>query len=167
MNRVGQPGTELGELPHFVNCALCALPRRLAVPVCPFCGTETVSGETASLPEDFTLRLVAEARWDAAAAYLESETAAGRETAASCLLLGWISFITYDLRAVEIWCHESLRLAHAAGPHLLLGHVLQTAGRWEEALSEYRHALDAGLPPAAEALTLERLSYCQSQIPEW
>jgi hypothetical protein len=118
-------------------------------------------------PGNFAHRLVAEARWDTAAAFLESEVAAGRESAGSCLLLAWISLLTNDFRAVETWCHESLRLAPSSGPHVLLGHVLQQAERWEEAVAEYRLAVEAGLPPLTRDLVLARSSYCESRIPEW
>jgi len=155
-------------MPHFVECSLCHLPRKEGLPDCPFCRYSGSGRQLNSIPEDFAERLTAEGRWDTAAAFLEGEVAAGRETAAGCLLLAWIALISNDLRAVEVWSHESLRIGQVqAGPHLLLGLVFERGERWEEAVLEFSLALACPVPEERREILQAHRSYCQSQIPEW
>lgn len=161
-------GRQVGDLPQFIECGFCLLPRFEGLAACPFCGSVNISRRIKNVPEDFALRLLAEGRWDAALEYLEGEIAGGRETSRYALLVGWLSLMNKDLRAVETWCHESLRLQAAdAGPHVLLGVVFEQAGRWEEAVAEYTLAESREPDAARRRVVAERKLYCQSQIPEW
>ena len=152
----------------YLECELCELPRRGFAPGCPFCGHAGGERHLEGIPADFGRRLVADGRWEVAAEYLESEVAAGRETPGGSLLMAWIALISNDLRAVETWSHESLRQdKEQAGPHLLRGLVFERSQRWEEAVAEYLAGLSFRPEPDRQTLIRERLSYCESQIPEW
>lgn len=117
------------------------MPRPQSEAVCSLClgvGFEEAPWE---LPEDFSLRLIGENRLDVAYAYLEDMVARDQESAVVTLRLAWLAYAFRDFRAVETWCHEATRLDEAsAEPHILLGFVLQRAGRWEEAVAEYEIA---------------------------
>lgn len=117
------------------------MPRPQPEAVCSLCFETGFEAAPWELPEDFALRLIGENRLEVAYAYLEEEVARGRESAAGALRLAWLAFAFNDFRAVETWCHEAARLEEASPePHILLGFVLQRAGRWEEAVAEYEIA---------------------------
>lgn len=88
------------------------------------------------------LRLIAADRLGEAYAALSGRASRGAGDFEACLQLAWLAYAFQDLRAVEIWCHECARLdPGSAGPHVVLGHVFQRSGRFEEALEEYEAAL--------------------------
>lgn len=122
-------------------CRLCQMPRPEAEAVCSLCLGVGFDPAPWELPEEFSLRLIGENRLDVAYAYLEDQVARDQESAAVTLRLAWLAYAFRDFRAVETWCHEATRLDEAwAEPHILLGYVLQRAGRWEEAVAEYEIA---------------------------
>jgi hypothetical protein len=110
-----------------------------------------------------------EGRFDLAYRSLEEEVARGREDGRTALEMAWLAFAFRDLRAVETWCHEAIRLQpDSPEPHLLLGLVLLRGERWPEAVEEFGSGLDK------PELTLERRALLEtmcaeaaSRIPEW
>jgi hypothetical protein len=129
-------------MPQMKECRLCQMPRPATEDVCLICGSAEFGSTIDQLPDDFELRLIGENRLPAAYAYLESLVARGEDSAEHCHRLAWLAFAFSDFRAVEIWSHETLRLDDGMmEAHLLLGLVLQRAGRWEEAAEEYSAGL--------------------------
>lgn len=117
------------------------MPRPEGEAVCSLCLGVGFDPTPWELPEEFSLRLIGENRLDVAYAYLEDQVARDQESAAVTLRLAWLAYAFRDFRAVETWCHEAMRLDEAwVEPHILLGYVLQRAGRWEEAVAEYEIA---------------------------
>ena len=148
---------------------MCQMPRPAAEDVCMICESVEFGPTIDHLPDDFGLRLIGENRLPAAYAYLESLVARGEDSAEHCHRLAWLAFAFSDFRAVEIWSHETLRLDDGMlEAHLLLGLVLQRAGRWEEAAEEF----SAGLrKPAASPQRRTRLEAlldeARRNIPEY
>lgn len=150
-------------------CLMCQMPRPSAEPVCSLCLNPAFAPAPWQLPEDFGLRLIGENRLAAAYAYLEDLVAHDRETPAVTLRLAWLAYAFNDIRAVETWCHEATRLDEAsAEPHILLGFVLQRAGRWDEALAEYGVALRKdGLNPERRECIEHNRAECAVNISEF
>ena len=151
------------------SCLLCLFPRDQENVACDVCGHgETLTGAE-EVPHDFALQMWAEGRLDIAVRFLEERVAKDEATAADCLHLAWISLTVQDYRAVETWCHESMRLDVASpDPHVLLGRVFECSERWQEAVEEYAAALRrAGLNGERRRLVEMLRAYCQGRIPEW
>lgn len=159
----------LRELTQMKDCDLCQMPRPAAETPCLLCGSAAFAPPTSLLPADFSLRLIAENRFPAAFAYLESLIARGEESPEICLRLAWLAYAFTDYRAVETWSHESLRLDDTRlDPHLLLGLVLQRSGRWAEAADEFAAGLrkpDAS--PRRRAFLESFLAAAIGKIPEF
>ncbi len=150
------------------NCRFCQLPRPEEEELCHFCGSAEFDPRAEQTPADFGLRLIGENRLAAAYEYLEGLVARGEETAEHCHRLAWLAFAFGDLRAVEIWSHETLRLdAGWIEAHLLLGMVLQRAGRWAEAAEEYAAGLRTPAPPPRRARLEALLEAARANIPEF
>lgn len=110
--------------------------------VCSICQTPAPLPWPEHLPVTLEQRLVAAGRLSDAYAALSDRISRGAEDAPSSIALAWLAYAFQDLRAVEIWCHEAARLDPAsANPHVVLGHVFERSGRYEEAAAEYRAAL--------------------------
>jgi hypothetical protein len=104
----------------------------------------------------------------AAYEWLEGEVREGRETAEYCRRLAWLGLAIEDIRAVEIWSHESLRLAEEwAEPHVLLGYALLREGRNGEALEELEAALRRPMNAQREALVAGFRDEARRRLPEW
>ncbi len=156
-------------MPHMKICCMCQMPRPEAEAVCLICLGEVFASVPWALPEDFELRLIGENRLDVAYAYLEEQVARDRETAEVTLRLAWLAYAFRDFRAVETWCHEATRLDEMwAEPHILLGYVLQRAGRWEEAVEEYAIAgRRPGLSEERRQRVLDLTAECRTNISEF
>ncbi|MGJ5818205.1 hypothetical protein [Paludibaculum fermentans] len=150
-------------------CLMCQMPRPEGEPVCLICLNESFEPAGWALPEDFGLRLIGENRLDVAYAYLEDLVARDQESAEVTLRLAWLAYAFKDFRAVETWCHEATRLDEMwAEPHILLGYVLQRAGRWEEAVEEYGIAgRRPGLSDERRQRVSDLTSECKTNISEF
>jgi len=117
------------------ECTVCRLPRPEGEATCGLCGrgvvVESVAEET---PID---RMIRENRLREAFDGLEELVRRGEESPESCRRLAWIGWAIDDIRAVQNWCHEWMRLDdRTAEPHLLMGLVLESEDRWHEAWEE-------------------------------
>ena len=151
------------------NCSLCRMPRPRDEQFCQLCGSVEFEASFEELPADFELRLIAENRLAVAYEYLEDLVARGVGSAEHCCRLGWLAFAFGDLRAVETWSHEALRLdIDTVEAHLLLGWVLQKSGRWEEAAEEYEAGLRRPAASPSRRVRLETLlEMARNKIPEY
>jgi len=150
------------------NCRFCQMPRPEDEALCQFCGSVEFDACAEQPQADFGLRLFGENRLAAAYEYLEGLVARGEETAEHCHRLAWLAYAFGDLRAVEIWSHETLRLNPGwIEAHLLLGLVLQRAGRWAEAAEEYAAGLRRPAPPQRKARLEALLGRARTNIPEY
>ena len=137
------------------TCSLCLLPRPDSELVCAICDNDEFSAAGSRVERGEAVRQMIEGRFDLAYRSLEEEVARGREDGPTALEMAWLAFAFRDLRAVETWCHEAIRLApDSPEPHLLLGLVLLRGERWPEAVEEFGSGLekpeaDAGAPGAA------------------
>lgn len=150
----------------MVKCRLCELPRG-GGPVCGVCGSAEPGRATAELADPSLERI---ARGDLGGAYgwLEAEVREGRESAEYCRRLAWLGLAIQDFRAVEIWCHESLRLdSESAEPHLLLGYAFSREQRWPEAVEELEIALRRPVEAGRGSVIQALLSEARSHLPEW
>lgn len=156
-------------MPQVKFCCLCQMPRPEDEALCILCGTAQFDAPVEGPLTDFGMRLISENRLAAAYEYLEGLVAGGAESAEHCIRLGWLAYAFTDLRAVEIWSHEALRLdAGTIGAHLLLGLVLQRSGRWAEAADEYAAGLGIRKASAERRSRLEELlSEARANIPEF
>ena len=156
-------------MPQMKNCRLCQMPRPEDEELCALCGTSQFDQTVEGLPADFGLRLISENRLAVAYEYLEGLVAGGAESAEHCIRLAWLAYAFKDLRAVETWSHEALRLdAGTIGAHLLLGLVLQRSGRWAEAADEYEAGLRIPVASAERRTRLESLlREARASIPEF
>jgi hypothetical protein len=151
------------------TCSLCLLPRPDSEPVCAICDNDEFSEVESGAESGGAVRLLVEGRFDLAYRSLEEEIARGREDGPTALGMAWLAFAFRDLRAVETWCHEAIRLqSDSPEPHLLLGLVLLRGERWLEAVEEFGSGLEK------PELTLERRALLEtlcaaaaSRIPEW
>lgn len=145
------------------------MPRPAEEEPCLLCGSVKFDPALDEVPADFGLRLIGENRLAVAYEYLEGLVARGEESAEHCHRLAWLAYAFADFRAVEIWSHEALRLAEGMmEAHLLLGMVLERAGRWEEAAEEYAAGLrKAGAPPHRRARLESMLEIARQKIPEY
>lgn len=149
-------------------CPKCGFARPEAA-VCSLCQTPGLLPWPADAALTLEQRLVAGDRLSEAYAALADRVSRGAEDAETCLRLAWLAYAFQDLRAVEIWCHECARLDPAAAePHVVLGHVFQRSGRYEEAAEEYEAALrgQALDGPAREAVE-RSLDEARRMIPEF
>lgn len=156
-------------MPQMKHCCLCQMPRPAGEPICLLCGSAQFDSFTERLPADFALRLIGENRLAAAYEYLEGLVARGEESAGHCHRLAWLAYAFADYRAVEIWSHETLRLDDTMlEAHLLLGLVLQRAGRWAEAAEEYSAGLrKPGTSPDRRARVEALLAEARRNISEF
>lgn len=147
-------------------CPFCLLPRPVDEPVCSICGDESAPLPASGVGDAGDLILSRDVR--AAYAHLESRVASGGETAEICRRLAWLALSFEDIRAVETWSHESLRLEpESAQPHLLLGLVLGGEARYAEAVAEYDLALRSDLPEAVRGRVLALRAEAAAHVPEW
>ncbi len=117
---------------------------------------------------DRSLELIAQQRLAEAYYWLEAEVQAGRESSEFCRRLAWLGLAIQDIRAVETWCHESLRLDGDSGePHLLLAYVLQREGRWAESIEEWDAALRRTMAPQRRLLAEQLRAEAARRLPEW
>lgn len=153
----------------YKNCLFCELPRPADELACQVCGGGAFGTLDPNVPEDFALRLISEDRWATAYEYLEERLIHDEENGAICHALGWLALAIGDPRAVETWCHEALRLApDCADAHILLGQVLESQKRWEEAEAEYLLALKKpSLDGVRRELTVNKRSRVATEIPEF
>ena len=151
------------------TCSLCLLPRPDSEPVCAICENDEFCAAGSRVEGGEAVRQMIEGRFDLAYRSLEEEVARGREDGRTALEMAWLAFAFRDLRAVETWCHEAIRLQpDSPEPHLLLGLVLLRGERWPEAVEEFGSGLDK------PEITLERRALLEtmcaeaaSRIPEW
>ena len=145
------------------------MPRPAEDDPCLLCGSVEFDPPIDELPADFGLRLIGENRLAAAYEYLEGLVARGEESAENCHRLAWLAYAFADFRAVEIWCHETLRLDEGMMEvHLLLGLVLQRSSRWEEAAEEYSAGLRKLVAPSQRRARMESLlAVARQKIPEY
>jgi hypothetical protein len=117
----------------------------------------------------FADRLIGENLLGPAYQAIETSVAQGREDTDCVLQLAWLAYSFRDFRAVEIWCHEGLRLgADSAEPHLLLGLVLARGERWVEAVEEFDAALKKpGLLLERRAVLETLRAGAYANVPEW
>lgn len=153
---------------HILWCPKCGFARP-AAPVCSICQTPGPLPWPDDRPITLEQRLAAADRLSDAYAALADRVSSGHQDAASCLALAWLAYAFQDLRAVEIWCHECARLDPAsAGPHIVLGHVFERSGRYEEAVAEYEAALRLpALEEPARGLVALSLRQSRDRIPEF
>ncbi|MBL0160746.1 MAG: hypothetical protein IPP47_27225 [Bryobacterales bacterium] len=150
------------------NCQFCQLRRPAEEELCQICGAVEFDPSVEGPPADFGLRLIGENRLAAAYEYLEGLVARGEETPEHCHRLAWLAYAFGDLRAVEIWSHETLRLdAGWIEAHVLLGLVLQRSGRWAEAAEEYQAGLRRPATPQRRARLEALLERARTNIPEY
>ena len=156
-------------MPQMKECHLCQMARPAMEDVCMICGSAEFGSHIDELPDDFGLRLIGENRLPAAYAYLESLVARGEDSAEQCHRLAWLAYAFADFRAVEIWSHETLRLDDGmVEAHLLLGLVLQRAGRCAEAAEEYSAGLrKPAASPHRRARLEALLDEARRNIPEY
>ena len=153
----------------MTTCSLCRLPRPDSEPVCAICDNDEFSEVESGAEGGEAVRQMIEGRFDVAYRSFEEEVARGREDTPTALGMAWLAFAFRDLRAVETWCHEAIRLEpDSPEPHLLLGLVLLRDERWPEAVEEFGSGLDK------PEITLERRALLEtmcaeaaSRIPEW
>jgi len=132
------------------ECSVCRLPRPDNETTCGVCGQgEVVASAIRGGEIDSLIR---ENRLAEAYACLEEQVQRGEESADTCRKLAWISWSIDDIRAVQNWCHEWVRLdGRSAEPHLLMGLVLRQENRWHEAWEEFSAASKRGpLTPERE-----------------
>lgn len=152
----------------MTTCCLCLLP--LADPGRARCAVCQYSGPAveAAGPPDESLALIAAGRLGEAYEWLEREIGEGRESALYCRRLAWLGLAIEDIRAVEIWCHESLRLDPASPePHLLLGYALLREARHAEALEELEAALKRPMDGGRRMIASALREQARVHIPEW
>ena len=151
------------------TCSLCRFPRPAAEQRCAICGNEDFGPASAEEPDGLTLRCVADNEFGLAYRNLEEDLTRGEEDAQKTLWLAWLACYLCDYRAVEVWSHETSRLApDSAEPHLLLGLVLLRARRWPEAVEECDAALrKPGLAVDRRAVLETMRAEAFAQIPEW
>ncbi|MGD0579821.1 MAG: hypothetical protein ABSC08_12930 [Bryobacteraceae bacterium] len=115
------------------------------------------------------MRQIVEGRFDQAYRSLEEEVARGREDGRTALRMAWLAFAFRDTRAVETWCHETIRLEpDSPEPHLLLGVVLLRGERWQEAAEEFGSGLEKPELSLERRALLETLcAEAVARIPEW
>ena len=93
--------------------------------MCAICDNDEFSEVESGAESGGAVRLLVDGRFDLAYRSLEEEIARGREDGPTALGMAWLAFAFRDLRAVETWCHEAIRLqSDSPEPHLLLGLVL-------------------------------------------
>lgn len=150
-------------------CSLCLLPRPDHEPVCAICENDEFAAARLDESAGLEYRFLAENQFDLAYRSLESDIARGEEDGRRTLWLAWLAYAFGDSRAVEIWCHEGVRLEpDSPEPHLMLGLVMMRGERWAEAVEEFDVALNK------PCVTLERQAILQTfranavaNIPEW
>jgi tetratricopeptide (TPR) repeat protein len=149
------------------TCILCGFHRAEPEPVCLICSHDAF--EPAAILPDLGYRLAAGNRWKDAYDCFESQVASNPDDGPACLALAWLAYVVRDLRAVETWAHEAMRLMdRAAEPHLLMALVLRNATRWEEALEELEAAARRNTLSPGRRLILEDLTRdVKSHIKEW
>lgn len=149
-------------------CPRCGLARQQQA-ACSVCHTEGLLPWPEDRPLTLELRLIAADRLSDAYAALADRVSRGAQDAETCLQLAWLAYAFQDLRAVETWCHECARLDPvSAGPHVVLGHVFQRSGRYEEAVEEYEAALRSpSLLDAARQMVEDSLRQTRDSIPEF
>lgn len=150
------------------KCPRCGFARPQPA-ACSICQTEGLLPWPDGRPLTLELRLIAADRLSDAYAALSDRVSRGAGDSEACLQLAWLAYAFQDLRAVEIWCHECARLDPASpGPHIVLGHVFQRSGRFEEALEEYEAALRLpSLSGPARRIVETSLRQTRESIPEF
>jgi hypothetical protein len=137
--------------------------------VCLVCGNAQFGELQEAPPAELADRLIYESRFDVAYACLEDLVSRGEETAWGCRALAWMSYAFQDLRAVETWSHESIRLEEESPePHILLAFVLDKASRWAEAVEEFDIALrNSELEEGRRKMLYGLRARSHSKIPEF
>jgi uncharacterized protein HemY len=150
-------------------CSLCLLPRPDHEPVCTICENDEFSAAELEGDVGLEYRLLAENRLDMAYRSLEADVARGEEDGRRALWLAWLAHTFGDTRAVEIWCHEGIRLdPDSPEPHLMLGLVMMRGERWAEAVEEFEAALNKpGVALERRALLETYRADALANIPEW
>lgn len=150
-------------------CCLCLLPRPDREPVCSICASDEFTSAEGDERAGLEYRLIGDNRLDMAYRSLEADVAAGLEDGRRALWLAWLAYAFNDARAVEIWCHEGVRLnPDSPEPHLMLGLVMMRGERWAEAAEEFEVALrKPGVPLERVALLETYRAGALARIPEW
>jgi hypothetical protein len=145
------------------------LPRPDAEPVCAICENDEFSALENGAESGEAARQIVAGRFDVAYHNLEEEMAQGREDGPTAMRMAWLGFAFRDTRAVETWCHETIRLEpDSPEPHLLLGLVLLRGERWPEAAEEFGTGLQKpGLGLERRALLETLCAQAVARIPEW
>lgn len=156
-------------MPQWKRCLLCQMARPSQEIRCGVCGNTQYGEMVEGPPADLAERLIAEDRFAVAYACLEEQVSRGEESAWGCRALAWMAFGLGDLRAVEAWSHESIRLdSSSPEPHILLGCVLENSARWVEAVEEFDIALRREQLGAERRELVEELKLrSSSRIPEF
>jgi len=151
------------------RCSLCLMPRPDAEPVCAICENIEFSAVESGTESGEAMEHILEGRFDQAYKRLEEEVAGGHEDGRTALRMAWLAFAFRDTRAVETWCHETIRLEpDSPEPHLLLGTVLMRGERWPEAAEEFSSGLQKpGLSLERRALLETLCADAAARIPEW
>lgn len=150
-------------------CSLCLLPRPDHEPVCAICDNDEFIAVEIDENAGLEYRYLVENRFDLAYRSLEEDIARGEEDGRRALWLAWLAYAFGDARAVEIWCHEGVRLSpDSPEPHLMLGLVMMRAERWSEAVEEFESALKKpGVPLERRALLETFRANALANIPDW
>ena len=151
------------------TCSLCLLPRPDHEPVCAICDNDEFMVLETDEAVGMEYTHLVQNRLDLAYRSLEADVARGEEDGRRALWLAWLAYAFRDTRAVEIWCHEGVRLEpDSPEPHLMLGLVMMREERWGEAVEEFEAALKK------PGVTLERQAVLETfranafaHIPEW
>jgi hypothetical protein len=139
-------------------CYLCRLPRPEAEDRCAICRSEAYQRAPGSPTDDALDQLFVENRFTEAFYCMEARVAAGGEDAETCRRLAWLAWAIDDMRAVQNWAHEAMRLDGASPePHLLLGLLFRSEDRWREAWEEFGAALRRGPHDEAREAWLRQL----------
>jgi uncharacterized protein HemY len=150
-------------------CSLCLLPRPDHERVCAICENDEFGAPVSGRDVGLEYRLLAENHLDMAYRSLESDVARGEEDGRRALMLAWLAYTFGDARAVEIWCHEAIRLdPESPEPHLMLGLVLMRGERWAEAVEEFEAALHKpGVALERRAMLETYRANALANTPEW
>jgi uncharacterized protein HemY len=150
-------------------CSLCLLPRPDHEPVCAICENDEFTAAEMDHNAGLEYRYLVENHLDLAYRSLEADVAQDNEDGRRALWLAWLAYAFGDNRAVEIWCHEGVRLApDSPEPHLMLGLVMMRAERWSEAVEEFEAALKKPDVPLERQAVLETFrAKAFANIPEW